>query len=401
MPSTASKLNAALVVDDDEFVLSVVARMVQKLGAEVVTAADGQTARRILGEARRFDLVICDLKMPGLDGIELLRDFASLQASAALILMSSADAKTLRAAEQLAQARQLHILGTLQKPVSSAALNQLIARIGEPEQAPAAPKAGTEISVAELRAALEAGEIDVYMQPKVGLRSGRLAGAEALARWLKPDGRVLMPSGFVPLAEQNGLADALTQLVVRKSLAAQQEWRAHGLDIPVSVNLPIDSLDHLDLPEQLSAETARYDTAPDKLILEITESGVMKDLARSLDVVTRLRLRGYRLSIDDFGTGYSSLEQLKRFPFSELKIDRAFVDGASRDPSLRSIAESSIRLARALNLKTCAEGVETEADYELMRELGCDLVQGFYVARAMPKLDLPRWALAREATLRG
>ena len=340
--------------------------------------------------------------MPGLDGIELLRDFASLQASAALILMSSADAKTLRAAEQVAQARQLRILGTLQKPVSSAALNQLISHIGEPEPAPMPPsKVGSEISVAELRAALEAGEIDVYMQPKVGLRSGRLAGAEALARWLKPDGRILMPGSFIPLAEQSGLADLLTQLVVRKSLAAQQEWRARGLDIPVSVNLTIDSLDHLDLPEQLSAETARYDTAPDKLILEITESGVMKDLARSLDVVTRLRLRGYRLSIDDFGTGYSSLEQLKRFPFSELKIDRAFVDGASRDPSLRSIAESSIRLARALNLKTCAEGVETEADYELMRELGCDLVQGYYVAHAMPKQDLPRWALAREATLRG
>ena len=401
MPTITTKLGATLVVDDDEFVLSVVARMVQKLGAEVVTAADGQTARRILGEDRRFDLVICDLKMPGLDGIELLRDFASLQASAALILMSSADAKTLRAAEQVAQARRLRILGTLQKPVSSAALNQLIARLGEPEQAPETKNADSEISVSELHAALEAEEIDVYMQPKIGLRSGRLAGAEALARWLKPDGRILMPSGFVPLAEQNGLADLLTQLVVRKSLAAQKEWRALGLDIPVSVNLPIDSLDHLDLPEQLSAEVNRYGAEPDKLILEITESGVMKDLARSLDVVTRLRLRGYRLSIDDFGTGYSSLEQLKRFPFSELKIDRAFVDGASRDPSLRSIAESSIRLARDLNLKTCAEGVETEADYELMRELGCDLVQGYYVAHAMPKQDLPRWALGREATLRG
>ena len=253
----------------------------------------------------------------------------------------------------------------------------------------------------ELRAALDAGEIDIYAQPKLGLRSGRLAGAEALARWLKPDGRVLPPAAFVPLAERSGLADALTQQVVRRALAAQHSWREQGLDIPISVNLPIDSLDHLDLPEQLGAELARYGTEPDRLILEITESGVMKDLARSLDVVTRLRLRGYRLSIDDFGTGYSSLEQLKRFPFSELKIDRAFVDGAAGDPSLRSIAESSIRLARDLHLKTCAEGVETEADYELMRELGCELVQGYYVARPMPAPELPRWALAREAVLRG
>lgn len=393
-------LHAVLVVDDDEFVLSVVARMLAKRAAQVLTASDGQAARRLLGETR-FDLVVCDLKMPGLDGIELLRDFATLQAGAALILMSSADAKTLRAAEQLAQARGLRILGSLQKPVTAAALDQLIARMDAPARAPSAAPAGGEVSLDELRAGLAAGEIDVYVQPKLGLRSGRLAGAEALARWLKPDGRVLPPSAFVPLAERSGLADALTQQVVRRALAAQQAWRDAGLDIPISVNLPIDSLDHLDLPEQLGTELARHGTAPDRLILEITESGVMKDLTRSLDVVTRLRLRGYRLSIDDFGTGYSSLEQLKRFPFSELKIDRAFVDGASRDPSLRSIAESSIRLARALNLKACAEGVETEADYELMRELGCDLVQGYYVAHAMPKQDLPRWALAREATLRG
>lgn len=396
----AQTLDAVLVVDDDEFVLSVVARMLGKRAAQVLTASDGQAARRMLGETR-FDLVVCDLKMPGLDGIELLRDFATLQAGAALILMSSADAKTLRAAEQLAQARGLRILGSLQKPVTTAALDQLIARIDAPARAPSAAPAGGEVSLDELRAGLAAGEIDVYVQPKLGLRSGRLAGAEALARWLKPDGRVLPPSAFVPLAERSGLADALTQQVVRRALAAQQAWRDAGLDIPISVNLPIDSLDHLDLPEQLGAELARHGTAPDRLILEITESGVMKDLTRSLDVVTRLRLRGYRLSIDDFGTGYSSLEQLQRFPFSELKIDRAFVHGASQDPRLRSIAESSIRLARDLHLKTCAEGVETEADYALMRELGCELAQGYYVARAMPAPELPRWALAREAVLRG
>ncbi|ROH93632.1 EAL domain-containing protein [Stagnimonas aquatica] len=394
-------LDAVLVVDDDEFVLSVVSRMLAKQAARVLTASDGQAARRMLGETR-FELVVCDLKMPGLDGIELLRDFAELQAGAALILMSSADAKTLRAAEQLAQARQLRILGSLQKPVTSTALEQLIAHMAEPARAPAAAAAVSgEVSLAELRAGLAADEIEVYMQPKLGLRSGRLAGAEALARWRRPDGRLLLPGAFVPLAERSGLADVLTQQVVRRALAAQQAWRAEGLDIPVSVNLPIDSLDHLDLPEQLSAELARHGTAPDRLILEITESGVLRDLARSLDVVTRLRLRGYRLSIDDFGTGYSSLEQLQRFPFSELKIDRAFVHGAAQDPRRRSIAESSIRLARDLQLKTCAEGVETEADYELMRELGCELVQGYYVARAMPPQELPRWALAREAVLRG
>jgi EAL domain-containing protein (putative c-di-GMP-specific phosphodiesterase class I) len=249
--------------------------------------------------------------------------------------------------------------------------------------------------VDELRAAIAAGQIDVYIQPKVDLATGRLAGAEALARWLKPDGTVVMPDAFLGVAERGGLMDALTDLVLRQALGACGAWQAQGVHTSIAINIPASSLERLDLPERVAAEAQRHGIAPDQIVLEVTETGVMKDVARSLDVVARLRLRGFRLAVDDFGMGHSSLERLRRFPFTELKLDRAFVDGAARSPELRSIAGSSIRLAHSLNLHTCAEGVETEADLDVMRALGCELVQGYLLARPMPKAQLPDWVARR------
>jgi EAL domain-containing protein (putative c-di-GMP-specific phosphodiesterase class I) len=344
-----------------------------------------------LREQGPFDIVISDLKLPGVDGIELLRDFAETQPTAALVVMSSVDAKTLAAVEQLAQARRLRLLGSLAKPIAAGTLKAMLDRY-DSLPAPVARLARVEVTPEALRAAFAAGEIDVYVQPKVDLATGTLAGAEALVRWLKPDGTVLSPDVFLGVAERAGLMDELTDLVVRQALAACGRWQAQGLHTSISINIPMASLDALDLPDRIAEEAKRNGVQTDHVILELTETGVMKDLARSLDVVTRLRLRGFRLAVDDFGVGYSSLERLKDFPFTELKLDRAFVDGAARDSGVRRIAESSIQLARSLQLHTCAEGVETAADLEVMRALGCELVQGYFLSRPMPKDDLPAWA---------
>jgi EAL domain-containing protein (putative c-di-GMP-specific phosphodiesterase class I) len=384
-----------LVVDDDEFVRLVLERQLTWLGARVSTARDGDGARRVLREQGRFDIVLCDLKMPGVDGVELLRDFAETQADAALVLMSSCDARTLAAAEQLARARDLHLLGTVSKPIGTATLKSLLERfeqLGPAARKPSPHRVGEPVAAEALRAAIAAGEIDVYMQPKVDLETGELAGAEALARWIKPDGMVVMPDAFLGVAERAGLMDDLTDLVVRQALAACGQWQAHGLRTSVSINIPASGLERLDLPELLAAQARHHGVEPDRVVLEITETGAPNDLARSLDVVTRLRLRGFRLAVDDFGMGHSSLERLRKMPFTELKLDRAFVDGAARNPELRSIVESSIQLARSLHLNTCAEGVETRADLDVMRALGCDAVQGFLLSHPMPKDRLPAWA---------
>lgn len=385
---------SVLVIDDDEFVRGVLSRQLAVLGARVTAAHDGDSARQALREQDRFDIVLCDLKMPGVDGIELLRDFALAHGGAALVLMSSCDARTLAAVEQLARARDVPLLGCVAKPIGTQTLKTLLQRFEEQGAAPpAAPAVGDAIEVTpeELRAALAAGQIDVYIQPKVDLETGRLAGAEALARWLKPDGTVVTPEAFLGVAERAGLMDDLTNVVLRQALGACGAWQAQGLRTSIAINISASCLERLDLPERVAAEARRHGVSPDQVILEVTETGVMKDIARSLDVVTRLRLRGFRLAVDDFGVGYSSLERLRHFPFTELKLDRAFVDGAARNPELRSIAESSIQLARSLRLHTCAEGVETRADLEVMRALGCDLVQGYFLGRPMPKAQLPDW----------
>lgn len=385
---------AVLVIDDDEFVRRVVSRQLTELGSIVTAVGDGDAARTMLREKGPFDLVVSDLKMPGVDGVELLRDLAELQPSAGLVLMSSVDAKTLEAAEHLAKARDLRFLGSLQKPILAGAFKALLSRLDAP--VPARRRAGVRalVTAEELRAAIAAGEIDVYVQPKVELGSGRLVGAEALARWLKPDGSVVMPDAFIDVAERAGLMDDLTDLIVRQALAACGRWGAQGLRTSIAINLAVSCLDRLDLPERIAAEAARHGVRHDQIILEITETGVMKDPTRLLDVVTRLRLRGFRLAVDDFGVGHSSLERLRRLPFTELKLDRAFVDGAARDPEVRSIAQATIRMAHDLQLSTCAEGVETSADLDVMRALGCELIQGYLLARPMPKLDLPAWAAA-------
>jgi EAL domain-containing protein (putative c-di-GMP-specific phosphodiesterase class I)/ActR/RegA family two-component response regulator len=391
-------LRSVLVIDDDEFVRGVLSRQLAGLGVRVQTAHGADSARQALQQQGAFDIVLCDLKMPGVDGVELLRDFALARSGAALVLMSSCDAKTLAAVEQLAQARQLRLLGVVPKPIGTATLKGLLERFeqdGAPVQELAPVPAEQPVDAEELRAAIAAEQIDVYIQPKVDLETGQLAGAEALARWLKPDGSIVMPDAFLGVAESAGLMDALTDLVLRQALGACGAWQAQGLRTSIAINLPASSLERLDLPERIAAEAQRHGVAPDQIILEVTETGVLKDLARSLDVVTRLRLRGFRLAVDDFGIGYSSLERLRHFPFTELKLDRTFVDGAARNPELRSIAESSIQLAHSLQLNTCAEGVETRADLDVMRALGCELVQGYFLGRPMPKAQLPDWVARR------
>lgn len=385
----------ALVVDDDEFVRNILLRQLAGLGlTQVVVAADGQSALQACREQGPFTLMICDLMMPGMDGVQLLREVAAIQADLALILMSSVERKVLATVEDLARARGLRLLGSVQKPVRVDDLRKLLTQIAAPRLAATSKSAVPEVTVQELRAAIQAGEMDVYVQPQVDARSRALAGVEALARWRSPSRGLVAPDRFIPLAEQNGLIEELTGAICRKAMGACAAWKAAGLETRVSINISYSSLEHLDFPERILALCADFGLPPRLVQMEITETGVMQNLVHSLDVLTRLRMCGIELAIDDFGTGHSSLTQLKRIPFNELKIDQTFVKGVTTDDESRRIVESSISLARGLGLRTIAEGVETAADATLLRELGCDLLQGYFIARPMPASSLAGWEAA-------
>lgn len=384
-----------LLVDDDEFVLEFVADMLHALGIEnVQRASDGKEAlAAIQHKSAPPQLLICDLNMPGMDGIEFLRHLAERGFEGAVILSSGEDKRVVKTVESLVQAHQLRFLDTLKKPIEEAALVAALMPL-----AGAAPAGGKfapiqMLSPGEIRTGLDEGYLDVFFQPKVAVKERRVVGAECLARWRHPERGLLSPVTFIAVAEQHGLIDELTVAVFRKAIGYLGEWarQGHALKLAMAVNISMNNLDQLDLPEIFDDIVRQAGVEPGRVTLEITESRLMNDLAKSLEIIARLRLKGFGLSIDDFGTGYSSMEKLKQLPFTELKIDRAFVFGAARDDAARAILESSVRLGQTLNMKIVAEGVETQEDWDLVAKAGCDEVQGFFATRPMPADEFVRW----------
>lgn len=394
-PEAAAALRA-LVVDDDQFVRSVVSRQLRSLGAAAVAVAeDGEQARRLLA-ADTYDLIVCDLVMPGADGIELLGDIAGSIPGASLILMSSAEPKLLRIAEQIARSRRLRVLGSLHKPVQTCSLKTLLSRIGSAAAGTEPSARGpVEVTAAMLRDALDAGAITIAVQPQINLVSGQLEAVEALARWPLADGHWIAPDLFLPVAEEAGLMDRLTDHVFECAVTVARQWRDAGLELRIGVNVAPTSLCRPELPDRVARLVAQHRLRSSQILVEVTETGVARDWLVPLEGLARLRLQGIELSIDDFGTGFSSLARLQGMPFTELKIDRGFVGIARADEEARSIVEASVRLARDLGLRTVAEGIESAQDAQLMRELRCDLGQGYYYARPMPAEQLPTWSRNR------
>ncbi len=381
-----------LLVDDDEFVLDFVEDMLHGLGVKSVSRSlDGNAALAAVdGAIRPLQLLICDLNMPGMDGIEFLRHLADRGFEGGVILSSGSDKRVIKTVESLVQAHKLRFLGTLQKPVEEAALlTALINFTGLEPKANYGPI--QELSPEEIRAGLDAGQMETFFQPKVTVADRRVVGAECLVRWRHPERGLIQPAAFISVAEEHGLIDDLTMAVFHKAMGHLKEWTRLGHDMKVSVNVSMDNLDRLDLPEVFADIVRQAGVETGRVILEMTESRLMSNIVTSLEIITRLRLKGFDLSIDDFGTGYSSMEKLKQLPFTELKVDRSFVCGATRDSVARAILESSVQMGHALGMSVVAEGAETQEDWDLLVAVGCDEVQGYFVARPMPAEDFIAW----------
>ena len=242
--------------------------------------------------------------------------------------------------------------------------------------------------VAELRAAIDDRTLDVHYQPKIDLATGEVAGVEALARWNHPELGAVTPGEFIPLAEQTGLIKPLTIAVLEAALVQARRWHEAGMELPVSVNLSVRNLVDPQLPAQVEGLLSRFGVAPGLLELELTESSIMSDPVRALEVLTKLSDMGVGLSIDDFGTGYSSLAYIKRLPVDELKIDRGFVSNMTRDRADAFIVRCAVDLGRNIGLRIVAEGVEDAETVEALRAQGCTHAQGFHFSRPAPGPEL-------------
>ncbi|ABM03882.1 regulatory protein for cyclic-di-GMP, EAL domain protein [Psychromonas ingrahamii 37] len=230
---------------------------------------------------------------------------------------------------------------------------------------------------------VRAKQFEPFFQPKVDFKTGRIIGAEALARWLHSEHGVITPYAFIHLLEQSSEIDELTFLMLEKATVACHLLQDQGYGMTISVNLSLTSLSDITLAKRITQVVRDAGVDPTKIILEITESAAMTEVAPALENLARLRMHGFGLSIDDYGTGYASMQQLTRIAFNELKIDQSFVKDVATNQSLRIIVESSINMARKLLVNSTAEGVETQEDWDTMKSIGCDTAQGYFIAKPM------------------
>ena len=387
-----------LLLDDDAFALRLAAHQLAKLGFHDVTTLDRpeEALERLERDVAEFELILLDLQMPGIDGIEFVRHLARLRYTGGVALISGEDERILHTAHRLASAHDLKVLGALHKPISPAQLESLLGATSNGARAGArAPR--KSYAAERLAKAIAQGELLNVYQPQVELATGAVVGTETLVRWQHPEDGMVFPDQFIPLAEEHGLIDDLTRAVLEPAIVQAHAWEQQGLGLHVGVNVSMDNLVSLDFPDFVAKRLAATGTSHRSLVLEVTESRLMKNAVSVFEILTRLRLKHVGLSIDDFGTGHSSLAQLRDIPFDELKVDRGFVHGAAHDPANRAILEGSLGMARQLGMRTVGEGVEDREDWDLLRTLGCDLAQGYFIARPMRAEALPAWKLEWDA----
>ena len=377
-----SSLNV-LIVEDDEFQRNIASRIFQSIGvASVSLAGNGKEALNIIHDAQTIHVALCDLSMPEMDGMEFLRHLGEGGHKISVILTSALDGKLLSSVARMTKLYGIKLLGTVGKPMQLSSLEALLAKYDASSPAEKNLE-DRKFSLNEILQAVENDQFEPFFQAKVDLKTGRLIGAEALARWIHPEHGVIGPNTFIPLLEEARNIDRLTFQILEKTATACRVLHEQGRIFSISVNLSLTSLDDTSLADQITDLVSKSGVEPQYLILEITESAAMTHVATALENLARLSMNGFSLSIDDYGTGSSNLQQLTRIPFSELKIDQSFVKDFTENAALMVVVKSSIDMAHKLNVKSVAEGVETRHDYEALKGAGCDFAQGYYISKPM------------------
>ena len=369
--------NRLLILDDEPDICSMFQKVAEEIGFQV------QFCTQAYEFAQTYEIfqptsIILDLMIGEVDGVELLRSLAQRQCAADILIISGVDTRILATVRRLGMNHGLRMLATLGKPVL---VEDLRAALRQSLHTP------PTITERDLGDAIELKQLIVHYQPKIDLRSSDVLtvdSCEALVRWQHPQFGLLMPGTFIPLAERTGLISSLTDLVLDLVVDQISCWREEGLNLPVAVNLAPQLLSHLEFPNRLARRLSRRKIDHSKLVLEITESAAMEDPVRTMDILTRCRLKQFTLSVDDFGTGYSSLVELYRMPFSELKIDRSLVTEVDQHEDAKIIVRSIVDLAHNLGLTVCAEGAEGPEALTFLRSVGCDKVQGYFFSKPLP-----------------
>lgn len=377
-----------LVVEDQAFQREYLLQLLRDCGALFLeSAADGVEAVRLL-QQQSFDLVLSDLLMPELDGVQLIQYLATMERPPHLALLSSGEPRLLSGAREAAQAMGLTVLATITKPALAKSIGRLLEslEIQRGDTPPSSIRA-SGFTQSQLHHALQHGELQTWFQPKKSLYDGRIVAAEALIRWLHPEMGLLLPASFIGDIVRHDLEEALLWTTLDHTLLAQVAWRSQGHQVQVSVNLPPRLLEDPSLPDRLADFVELREGDPAALCFELTEQSVARTPGSYHAGACRLRMKGFSLALDDFGQGYSSLHYLVSTPFTELKIDQSLVRGSTADEALAVALANTVALGRKLGLEVVAEGVESNEEMELLRRLQCDRIQGFLVSQAVSTHD--------------
>jgi EAL domain-containing protein (putative c-di-GMP-specific phosphodiesterase class I)/FixJ family two-component response regulator len=371
-----------LVFDDDEAIGRVLCKAAIKMGIDAVVVGDqDEFSAQMLSDPPH--VVILDLQLGTTDGVKQLRMLASGKFAGAVVLMSGFDARVLASARELSIHLGLNVAGVLEKPLRLASLQDVLARLrisSEP------------LMIERLQQAIANGELSLHLQPIVSRTPRTLKKMEALVRWIHPALGMIQPADFVPIAESDlATIDALTKWVVIATVEAYRSLAAFGISVPLSINLSAQNLHDLTLPDFLEACLPAGGMPASHLHIEITETTAFGNPSHTMDVLSRLRLKGMSLSIDDFGTGYASLKALRQMPFSEIKIDRSFVSDITTSRDSRAIVKSIADLASNMEMDCVAEGVESEETADLLEQIGIASIQGYLIAKPMATSEIPAW----------
>ena len=394
-----SSLVKLLILDDDVEVGQTIAAIAKASGLEAISTTSAHFFFRKLKTWQPTHIAL-DLIMPDIDGIEVLRQLGKNHCSAKIIIISGVGSRVLEAAYRSASEHGLQVIGTLPKPFSPINLRTLLLHTEENlypssrHESKPIDDPQKSVTVLSLITAIKNHQLAVWYQPKVSCQNAVLEGFEALARWHHPEQGMISPDYFIPFAERAGLIDLLSDYIFSEAL---QWFSTHfsQSNLFISVNISAKSLSDIRFADRIATICQTYDVDPERLILELTETSAMENPITTLDLLTRLRIKGMQLSIDDFGVGYSSLIRLARLPFSELKIDKMFVINARQSAESQSIIKAIISLGHSLGLRITAEGVEDQHAFEFLQATGCDLAQGYWLGKPMVGDTAVNWSQVR------
>lgn len=385
---------SVLVVDDSASCRFMAVQILKKLGiGEIYEAENGLDALKQLQTAPPVDLILTDLSMPVMDGIELLRVLGKTRRSHRVFIavMSGVSQDVLDTIQSIADASMLAFLDVLPKPLTLAQITQLLGQCDPDAPLQDAECVDRRIEAVDVDAALQAGQLLPYFQPKIAIADRALRGMEALVRWSHPEHGILAPALFVHHLEQGDLALRFFYVFLDSVCAFLTRLPNTQQHIHCSINLPVPLLAQEHLVDEMVVILARHGLTNDRIVVELTETTLMSSLSDTLGTVARLRMKGFGVAMDDYGTGYSSMKQLSRCPFTELKIDREFVHDAANSHKKLTILMAAITMCQRLKLTSVAEGVETQQDWQQLAALGCDLAQGYLISRPLPADSFLAW----------